>query len=690
MKSNRSAFFWLKVLFVLFTVSLFFALLGILNRTGGFILFWQQDELTGIRHDSGFAYYAMVPNENTAALNLPVYLVEGERILSAPVLAVNQDLSRDIKEQGGGLFRLLENNNLYFSSTDHTDPTAGQKTYSVLTPVIIRMRHLLPVLAVSLGLGLLLGMIRLIGKLRSDQELIGRFRVYFKNTLLAFSVLVSFLLLLPAQRLSGPPAISGSSLHWEWPLLQRNAVFLLILMICVICLYRFTVRPRVLYGLLGLIWVLNTGYYFWPEKDYYGVRTDSASYLLPYDAQSIRTPAYPRFIEDVMTLVPGSDLDYWRSAEGQEMLADRADLLFQDVSGDSRGLVQVVRAQKIFLGVSFLVTAGLLCFLISPCFVFLFGEFALALNFLGVYNNYILSEVLSQAMLLLCCGIFCYFVARKVAWAFPFLCFFCAVSVLVRPANVFVFMLPAFAVIWLIFRQKRSAAGPLFIGLLIAAGLVLIPASVVYRATGYWIWMPNEGYAGIGHALALMQPEDIERQEDAETRKFLEASYDRIAQMKKENALLTQNDYVFGVAVAEAEALGYDAVTANVLFSRASASILRSHSSDMLDILRSQFQTAVERTRLQTVRLSYWMILALAAVLSLIRCSEISLTGLLFILLHNVHLLISVTNQPERRYIWSTEIFFLLGAGLILYNLFRFPVKKLKAVHPDIRSGIPG
>jgi hypothetical protein len=119
-------------------------------------------------------------------------------------------------------------------------------------------------------------------------------------------------------------------------------------------------------------------------------------------------------------------------------LARREELLFKDHSGDSRGLVQIVRAQKAVLGLCFLIATVLLCFLIPPHFVFLFGEFILANQFLGVYNNYVMSEVISQAALLLSCGIFCFLVGKRMKWSFPFLGFFCGISIIIRPSNMFI------------------------------------------------------------------------------------------------------------------------------------------------------------------------------------------------------------------------------------------------------------
>lgn len=678
MKSERATSPWLKVLFILFTLSFVPALLAILNKTGSFLPIWQQDELSGIQQDSGYAWFAMIPNEDVARLNLPLFLMEGAQVLSPPLLAVNQDLSRDIKELGGGRFQVLENNNLYFSTTDHADPGSVDRTWTVLTPCIIRMRFLLPLTGISLGLGLLIGILWLAAKVRRNQPVLDQFCRYSVTSGLVISVLVLILLLLPGQPLSVPENVEGDSFLLGYPVLQRNAVLLFVLAVCILFLYRAKIKHGLLYALAGVVLALNIGTYFWSEKDFYGVRMDTADYIEPYNAQSIRTPGYPRFIEDVMTLTGhSSDLDYWRSAEGRSALIEREDLLLRDQAGDSRGLLQVARAQKIFLAFSFLLAIGLLCWLISPWFAFLIAELALGMGLLGVYNSYLLSEVLSQAMLLLACGLFCYLMAKKSAASFLFLCFFSAVAFLVRPANAFISALPLVGAIGLLIREKRKAIATVLSGLFIAGLLALIPAMVIFRATGNWIWLPNEMHVTTGHGLSLMGPEDISKQENELAKEFLQASFDRIGQLKAQHGTVTQNETI-EIALAEAERLGYDPVTANVLFKQAIPPILRDHRAEMSEIIKTNLLASLDRTRLRTEWLPYGIFLGIVVILALIRWSAVSLTGLLFVFLHNAHLLISATNQPERRYIWSTEILFLLGAGIILYNLVRLPVKNKK------------
>ena len=322
MQQKSSSTFWLRFLFTVFTLFMIPALLGILNKTGCFILLWQKDDLSGIQHDSGYAYYVRIPNENAAKLDLPLFLIEDNVLINPPVLAVNQDLPRDIKETGKGLYELLPNNNIFFSSTDETDPTTGKHTYAVLTPTIIRVRYLLPVIAIPSLIFIILCFIWLTAKIRKDRPALINIKACAKDSAKTLSIFILILLMIPWKDFFNPPVIAVKNLQWVMPLIQRNIVYFLILAVCLLYLFRMKQSNKILYGLMGCILILNTGYYFMPEKDYYGVRTDSASYISAYDAHSIRTPGYPRFIEDVMTLSPNSDLDYWRSETGQKELSD--------------------------------------------------------------------------------------------------------------------------------------------------------------------------------------------------------------------------------------------------------------------------------------------------------------------------------------------------------------------------------
>ena len=684
MQQKISSTFWLRFLFTVFTLFFIPALLGILNKTGCFILLWQKDDLSAIQHDSGYAYYARIPNEDAAKLNLPIYLVEDHILIDSPILAVNQDLVKDIKEIGKGLYQLLPNNNIIFSSIDHSDPSNGEHTYSVLSPVVIRMRYLLPVLATVLLLMMIAALLGLAAKIRKDTDALHGFQGCVTNFAVFISTLIILLLVIPWKSFFVPPVYPLGKSYWIMPLIQRNSVMFVLLGLSVLYLYYTKRKSKWIAWIMGLILVINLAYYFIPDRDYYGVRTDSAEYIQAYHAGSIRTPGYPRFIEDVMTLLPGSDLDYWRSAEGLKDLARREELLFKDHSGDSRGLVQVVRTQKAVLGICFLITAALLCSLISPHFVFLFGEFVLANQFLGVYNNYIMSEVISQAAILLSCGIFCFLIGKRMKWSFPFLGFFCGVSIIIRPSNMFLLGLLLLAAIILFARERKKAWIPFLAGIGICGFFILIPAVNIFRQYHQIILMPNQGYAAIGQTLAVMNEEDCSLPKDEVTRKFLTGSFQQIQELKSEGKTLSQNDYVFHIALEQAKKLGFDPVTANVLFDRASRDLTSVHQAELLTAYRDQLLLGLERTRLNLPRMPYGYLLAFFIVVSLIRCSRYSLTGIVLILLHNLHLLISVMNQPERRYIWSTEILFLMGAALIVYNVFRSDQNHIK--HPIRRN----
>ena len=680
MQQKNSSTFWLRFLFTVLTLVMIPALFGILNKSGGFILLWQKDDLSAIQHDSGYAYYARIPNENAAKLDLPVYLVEDNVLIDSPVLAVNQDLVKDIKDIGKGLYQLLPNNNIIFSSIDHSDPASGAHAYSVLSPVVIRMRYLLPVLAIALLLMMTAGLTGLSAKIRKDAISLQCFKSCMKNFADFISILIILMLVFPWKSFFVPPVFPFAKSFWIMPLIQRNAVMFVLLGLSVLYLYYTKRKTKWIAWIMGMILVINLAYYFIPERDYYGVRTDSAEYIMSFDAGSIRTPGYPRFIEDVMTLLPGSDLDYWRSEEGLKDLSRREELLFKDHSGDSRGLVQIVRAQKAVVGLCFLITAVLLCFLIPPHFVFLFGEFVLANQFLGVYNNYVMSEVISQAALLLSCGIFCFLVGKRLKWSFPFLGFFCGISILIRPSNMFILGLFLLAAMILFVQDRKKALLPILAGIGICGFFLLIPAVNSYRQYHQIILMPNQGYAAIGQTLAVMNEEDLSLPKDETAREFLTASFKQIQEMKSEGKALSQNDYVFDIALEQAKKLGFDPVTANVLFDRVSRDLVFVHKAELLAAYRDQLLLGLERTRLNLPRLPYIYLLAVFIVISLFRCSRYSLTGIVLILLHNLHLLISIMNQPERRYIWSTEILFIMGAALIVYNVFRLEPQQTRRV----------
>ena len=77
----------------------------------------------------------------------------------------------------------------------------------------------------------------------------------------------------------------------------------------------------------------------------------------------------------------------------------------------------------------------------------------------------------------------------------------------------------------------------------------------------------------------------------------------------------------------------------------------------------------MERTRLQIPPVPFIALFLLFTILFAVRVKTDSLLGMLFSLLHVIHLCLSMMNQPERRYIYSTEILCLFGWLLIMITV---------------------
>lgn len=89
------------------------------------------------------------------------------------------------------------------------------------------------------------------------------------------------------------------------------------------------------------------------------------------------------------------------------------------------------------------------------------------------------------------------------------------------------------------------------------------------------------------------------------------------------------------------------------------------HPREFAGSLLNTIKTGLERTRLHAGPVPFAALAAVFTVLFLIRINTDSLAGMILMLMHCAHLLISMMNQPERRYIFSTEILCLLGWLLI-------------------------
>lgn len=617
-------------------------LLAALNRTGSLILLWKEEPLGSISHDEGYGHYAFVRDPNIRSLNLPFYLKEDDRIVPLNPLSVNEDITATIKEEGGGAYQLLDNGDLYLSAMEG-DPNDHE--YSIISPMIIRNRYLLVLfMPAAAGMAALL----FICFRRKESSPL-------KNSA-SWGLLILFvLLLIPWNRLiipAAPDSIGGLMIK---PVLQRNAVFLFLLALFLVLHYFTGKRSKMMRLLAVLIVTVNTVYYFIPEWDRFGRRADSGAYLQHYDASSIRTPGYPKFIEAVYGLTGNDGLAELRS-EGETAVDER---LWDGTQVNSRGLLNVARAQKILLGAAFLIFFAMFCRIYSSEWFVLAAQIILCCGFLGVDNSYIMSECLSQTVTLLIAAVLIAIFKERLPVLFPVLCLFAGIGILIRPANIFL-VIPIFAAALVLIR-KRGNLPVLAGGCLVFIVICAIPAVTIYSDRSFFVWMPTSGYVEMARAADLMQPGDENAFDDPELVEFCTLVLDK----KQQYPDADQNTYMWQVAEASAEKMGYDRISCSLIFGKVSRRIFMLHPREFAGSLLNTIKTGLERTRLHAGPVPFAALAAVFTVLFLIRINTDSLAGMILMLMHCAHLLISMMNQPERRYIFSTEILCLLGWLLI-------------------------
>lgn len=641
-----------KFLFVLSFCILSVCLFAALNRTGSFILFWKEEPLGDITHDDGYGYYAYASDLNISKMGLPFYLKEDETLLEKLPASVNEDLNRSIKENGGGAYLILDNNDIYFSASDNIPEN---HEYSLISPVIIRSRYLLVLLCLTfLVLGIDLILFRKAGSLD-----------FLKDLLCAECPVLLAALLFPWNQIFFPKTPWVFRDFLIKPMLLRNPLLLGLLFVFVVFFIRFGKRSAWIRPFVLILMLLNLVYYFVPEWNYYGQRADSPAYLQHYTAGSIRTPGYPAFIESVYRLSGNEGLADLRL---QESVSDES--LHDAGAVDSHGLLNVVRAQKCVLGVSFLILFFVFSRYYHPLWFVFAAQVILSGGFLGVDNSYIMTECLSQAVLILAAAALIVIVKDKNSAAYPVLCFLCGIAVLIRPANIFM-VIPLIIGFFVLAAARRNLL-TLTAGVLIFLAVCAVPAVTIYRHYGVFVWMPTSGYVEIARAVDLMEPEDAEAFADPESRAF----FDAMLQKKQKIGEADQNTYMWEVAVAAAEEMGYDHITCSTLFGKVSRKIFALHFRELAAALADTIRISLERTRLRVGPLAFPVLAGIFTVLFLLRINTDSLLGMFFMLMHTVHLCISMMNQPERRYIYSTEIICLLGWLLITLNFFAPRIKE--------------
>lgn len=636
-----------KIISALSACIILMFLAAALNRTGSLILFWKEEPLSRITHDEKYGYYAYVPNENVSRLGLPVYLKEDESFPDQGMLSVNEDITATIKTQGGGRYTMQDNNDIFFSASDN-DPEKHE--YNIVSPVIIQTRYLLALACLA---GLVCAADLLLCRKYKDYEILW-------NILLCITAVLLLMMLIPWNKMifSGAPApVRG--LYFK-PILQRNPVFYVLLFILLAVTFRRADKHKFFRLLAVLVVVWNTVCYFLPEWDMVGQRADTHAYLQQYTASSIRTPGYPVFIEAVFKLSGNDSLPQLRSDERHF----RDETLQNGKMTDSLGLLNVVRAQKCVLFVSFLTLFFIFCRYYSPLWLTFAAQMILCCGFLGVDNSYVMTECLSQAVLLLITAFFILNVKEKSGLFFLIVCILSAIAILIRPANIFlVILLFVSAVITI--RKKHSILIPV-IGCLVFLAMAAIPAVTIYRQYKIFVWMPTSGYVEIARAVDLMEPGDEDAFVDPELRDFCH----ELLVLKEEYPDADQNTNMWQVGIAAAEKQGYDLISCSPVLGKVSRKIFMLHFSEFVSALTGTMKTALERTRLQIGPVPFIAFLLLFTLLFALRISTDSLTGMLLVLLHCSHLCLCMMNQPERRYIYSTEILCLLGWLLILVNLF--------------------
>lgn len=635
-----------KIISVLSGCIIILFLAAALNRTGSLILFWKEEPVSRITHDEQYGYYAYVPNENVSRLKLPVYLKEDDSFPDQGMLSVNEDITASIKTQGGGRYTMQDNNDIYFSASDN-DPEMHE--YSVLSPIILQTRYLLAlaVLAVLTG--------------AADLFLCRRYKNFelLRNITLWITGIILLMLLLPWNKMVFPaPPTPFRGLYFK-PILQRNAVFFGLLFVLLAVTFRAADRLKFLRVLAALVVTWNTICYFLPEWDMVGQRADSEAYLQHYTATSIRTPGYPVFIEAVYKLSGNEGLSQLRNEAGHF----RDETLQNGSVTDTLGLLTVARAQKCVLGLSFLALFFIFCRYYSPLWFIFAAQLILCCGFLGVDNSYIMTECLSQAVLLLITAFFILVVKEKNGVYFLIVCILSAIAILIRPANIFLVILLIVSAV-ITFREKRSILIPA-VGCLAFLAISAIPAVTIYRQYGIFVWMPTSGYVEIARAVDLMEPGDENAFDDPQLRRFCQ----ELLTLKEQYPNADQNTNMWQVGIAAAEKQGYDLISCSPMLGKVSRKIFMLHPGEFVSALTDTMKTALERTRLQAGPVPFAALLLLFTLFFVLRINTDSLMGMLLVLLHCSHLCLCMMNQPERRYIYSTEILCLLGWLLILVNL---------------------
>lgn len=415
-------------------------------------------------------------------------------------------------------------------------------------------------------------------------------------------------------------------------------------------------------GSLLLALVVFSAQHLRGQWDVFRIARDSSSYLGDSEARSFRPPGYPAFIALVTA--------------GEPPLTVRlaAHPLEQEVRGaEGEPALRVVRSQKLALHAALLLVSALLMWALPPPGVVVCHLLLLHGGWLSAESDWLLSEPLAQAWMLLLVGGFALLARGSSRWllALPLLA---GALLATRLAGVYGVVFPLVGSVLVIRRDRGRAVRPVAAAVALLAACALLPAlsrRAQPAAPGVSQWSTTR----ICFALQLARAGDERLMPDATTRDFLARALARLpleqAKLEAGRGRVEQWEYLganlYHVALPVAHEMGLPPGEVEGVFLRAAWPLHRAYPGRLLGLWAESLWTATTRTTRLCSGPGTLLLLVLAAgALGRLCAPWARWVAGTAIGAHAAHLFVVCTcDMPIDRYVYATEPLALL-AGCVL------------------------
>ncbi|MBI5816155.1 MAG: hypothetical protein HZB29_11175 [Nitrospinae bacterium] len=407
-------------------------------------------------------------------------------------------------------------------------------------------------------------------------------------------------------------------------------------------------------------------------------QVDSSSYI---NAQPARTYLYPAFIH----AFTGGNI-----AGGAEK--------------ERGALVNVARGQKLVAAAAFLFFIVCLTLYAPPALTAPLGLYLWLGGYVTPLSS-ILTEPLAQAWIFLLAGVFALFARYGVAPLIPLAGLLCGIGYLIRPAEIFMIVLPA-VMIFMLWRRKGIKGTWSSASIAIALFAAAVLSQIICTFTTYGVLTPSPMYnqQRMAFALQVAEPSDIGLMPDELSGLFFKRSLERkhvedksfrgsrdpkkVAAFEYLDTNVYQVAYPVAREILKGHGLEPGAANFNELFGKVSGPILARHWDKRGAIFIESLNWALYEETFNLARKGAlnWFI-GLFMIALILACREHAAISLGLMLAHAANIIvICMYNFPMPRYYELTEFAFPASLVLMAYSILRKAEEKVFRLATDSAS----